>query len=1141
MALQFISGNSVSDRTGTIYRTICEQSCSHPQLRYLFLVPEQATLQVQRELVRVHPRHVLGNIDVLSFGRLAYRLMEEQAGSQAMLLDDTGKSMILRRIAGKEEQGLEVFGRSLRQNGFIKELKSIISEFSAYRVTSQVLEELLPSLESRPMLQKKLRDIGRIFDAFHRELGDRYITAEDLLSVLAKLVPQSALIRGSIVIMDGFTGFTPLQYQVLEELLQYARHVVCAVTEDEAGGRDELFAMSRELKQQLTALAGAHQVSCGIRNHRYIKGQQKKAPEILHLEKQLYRYPVQPWEEKTEAVQIGRAASPGEELEFVLRKLLELIRQGYHYRDIAVIAGDLSVYERDAQSLFTQAKIPFFIDRKKELKKHPLVQLIREALSVLEEQMSYDSVMAFLRNPYVCSECAGAESGSLEPGRVDELDNYLLAGGIDRLSRWKHPWVMPYDGADEKALTRLNELRSQIYDWFAPLRQVWEAGEVTVREAMTALFSFLQQFDIPQKLKEQRQLFNSRGEYYLESEYSQVYGKILGLFDQIVELMGEERLESRVLSDILDSGFEELQVGFIPAAVDRLVVGDLMRTRLEHIKVLFVVGANDRLLPRQTERGGILTDYDREILKGEGVSLALSAREEAFHQQYYLYLLLTRPSDALYLTYSECSSDGKILRPAHLLTGVKKIFPRCEELSIRECYPGLEGLMQPSDGFLLMTAGLRRYLDGEKELWWQELYDYYMKDGGYEERLQSLREALFYGYRTEKLDSAIARKLFGEKQELSISRLEKYAACAYAHFLTYGLQLRQRKQFELQAADYGSLFHASISHFFELLEKRGLDWRKLEAEQRNSLVEESAARAMEEYRTAVFDSSARNQFMAGRICRLTDRTLWALGYQWEQGDYEKTWHEMDFGRAAGNSVVLSVAEGLALSLQGRIDRVDFAVGGDRIYVKVIDYKSGGTKLDLGKVYYGLQLQLVLYLEAALSMTAKKYPGLEMIPAGIYYYNMKDPMVEGFGLSDEEIAEKQLKELKMNGLTSTEGDSLRLIDRDGGKVVAGLEYKKDGTLSSRALAGSGEEMRRLCRYGRKKAVRLAQELYSGNIDVRPYEYKKQKPCTYCEYQAVCGFDIKTEGCSYRRLSQLDKDEVWKLLREEEKQDQEENHG
>ena len=1139
MSLQFVSGNAVSDRTAVIYEVVCKDACQHPKKNYLFIVPEQATLQVQRELSAIHPDHVLGNIDVLSFGRLAHKLISEQTGKNTVILDDTGKSMILRRIAGRQRDNLEVFARNLNQSGFIQELKSVISEFSAYRVTKNVLEEILPSLEERPALQKKLKDIEKIYTEFYKELGEEYLTAEEMLEVLARLVPDSEKIKNSTVILDGFTGFTPLQYQVLGEILQYAGNVICAVTEDEDGERKELFAMSCDMKKKLIELAKQKNVTYKESLNSYIHRKRHVSRELEHLERQLYRVPSKKWAGGNEDIHLIIAENPLKELEYVQKKLLELIREGYAYRDIAIVTGDLDIYQDEIKRLFDRTGIPYFIDKKKSLKNHPLIQFIKKTLAVLEEHMSYDSIMAFLRNPYVVyeeSDEAWNESGILCDD-LDRLDNYLLAGGIRSFSRWKKTWELPYDNTDGAELEKINGLRQTICEWFEPLRKTWNDKNTTVREAMTQLFFFMQKFKIDEKLSMQRKRFHDENEAYLESEYEQVYPKLLALFDQIVELMGDEILEVKVLSDILDSGFEELQVGFIPAAVDRLVVGDLMRTRLNHIKVLFVIGANDKILPKPSQKGGILSDYDREVLKQEGMELSMPAREEVFCQQYYLYLLLTKPSKELYISFCETSADGKALRASHLVSVVDRIFAKCKIEKSEEVYTGINSLMQKDDGFLLLVNAIRNYLDGSNETWWHELYSYYIEERQYDDRLKNMLDGLFYGYKTERLDKELARKLFGRGNEITISRLEKYMSCAYAHFLTYGLGLRERNQFELKAADYGNLFHASISYFFTLLEARHMNWREINSEQRNALVFESVSKAMEEYQTSAFDGSERNKAMAKRIQRMTDRTLWALGYQWEQGGYEQIQHELDFGKNAGNALTLSIEKGLELSLKGRIDRIDYAKDDGSIYVKVIDYKSGGTRFDLAKVYYGLQLQLILYLEAAMDYTARNNPSKEIIPAGVYYYNLKDPIIAGFGLTKEEIEEKQQKELRMNGLTSTEKASLSLIDAQGGKVVAGLEYKKDGSLSSRACVADAKRMHALGKYARKKALELARDIYGGNIDVNPYEHKKRTACEYCEFASICRFDLQTEGCSYKRLSAIDDDTVWERIVEKSGQGEE----
>lgn len=1133
MALQFISGTDVSERTGILYDTICRKARSDLKQRYIFIVPEQQTLQVQRGLIAAHPDHVLGNIDVLSFARLAYRVLSEQRTPETVLLDDTGKSMILRRLAGKRKDSFELFGRNISQNGFISELKSVISELSAYRVSTDMLESVLSELEGRPALKKKIKDICLIYDAFRQELGDRYSTAEELMSLLAKNIPNSELVKDSIIILDGFTGFTPLQYLVLEQLMLRARHVVCVLTEDEDARKGELFAMSRQLRAKLAGLAKAHGILCDKKYDKYIgMPESKSSDELVRLKTELFAYPVRPCGEKPKSVHIYRAENSRKELEFVLKRTLELVREGYCYRDLAVVAGDLEGCRAEAERIFSKAGIPFFIDMKKSLAANPLVRLITETLTVVEENMSYDAVMAFLKNPCIrrarLRGCTGeADEPMWTEEILDTLDNYLLAGGIGGYRRWEEQWIFSYDTASEEQLSALNELRKTIYGWFFELKKSL-TGDHTVREAVTSLFLFLKDFKVYETAVELSEEFKASGEFYLESEYSQAYGKVVKLLEQTVELMGEMKLSIKELREILETGLQELKVGFIPATVDRLVIGDPVRTRLDNIKILFIIGANDGKLPVEKPRSGIITDYDRELLKRSGLELAPTAREDAFNSQYYMYLLLTKPTSALYISYSEFTDDAKPLRPSHIISMLKRVFPGAKSQDSGECYPGMASLTDRREGFSLLARSLRGVIDGDSKPNWRELYDYYYNDDEFAERLSMVRDALFYSCRIEKLDSDTAKRLFGNRSEISISRLEKYAGCAYAHFLTYGLRLKERKLFELQATDYGTLFHAAVSNFFSILEKKGIDWRSVTPEQRNLFVEQSVKEALDAYKTTIFDSSARNKSMADRIKRMTDRTLWALSYQWDCGEYSTTKHETGFGDIKGEAVQLELRDGMRLILNGRIDRIDTVSKNGCVYVKVIDYKTGATKLDISKVYYGLQLQLILYMAAALSREKNKAGGdeaLKIVPAGVYYYNMKDPIVDGFNLDKEERERRQLKELRMNGLTNSDAASMRLIDTEGGRVVTGLEYKKDGEVSSRATVGSTKQLEALCRYGKRKALWLAQSIFDGEIRPEPYEYAKQSPCDYCEFNAVCGFDLQTDGCNVRRLARVSRETVW----------------
>jgi len=1125
MSVIISRANGISNQAECLHQAVFNDAARHPERHYLYLVPEQATLQVERELVGAHPAHVIGNIQVVSFTSLAYDVLDELEIPLTHMLDDVGKSMILRRISEELKKELPAFGRNLSKQGFIEELKSAVNELAMSGVRADHMEQILQSIGGHAMLQRKMEDIYHLYREFSKQLGEKYMTAEELLWVLTKHVSESARLKESRIILYGFNSFKQYQYQVLEELIAHCEGMIVAVT---SGGNDpELFGMAQGTVKMLCGLAQKRGVACKEWQPRALR-ELPAAPEIRHLERQLFRYPLKVWSDEPKHLKLVSAKNPSEEIAYVLREMMRLVREeGYRYSDMAVITGDLSVYGSTVTAAFEKAKVPYFLDEKRKLENNPLAELLEQLLDVLEENMSYGSVMALLRNPLY----------PIEQEKVDILDNYLVASGIEGKKRWNELWQWPYGNASSERLNEINAIRTEICERLMGLQEIWQGSRteesgrarvLNVQDGVEALVHFLQEIGAEQQLEAWMEQFGEQEDYIRQSEYRQAFQKVLDLFDQIVELMGEDELKPQLLIDTLHSGFEGLKVGFIPVTFDRVVVGDIARTRISRIKALFLIGANDKVLPKENPQGGILNDYDRETLKEAGMALLPTAKEEAFFQQEYLYLMVTKPSEKLIVSYSESSREGKELRPAYLAAALKRLFPKLEVQKAEQCFEGLNRIVQKEDGFELLISGLRAYLDGEDSDWWRPLYHYYMKHEEYAGRLASVKDGLFYSYQTEKLDEKIAKCLFEAGKQNHVTRIEQYASCAYAHFLTYGLQLKPRKEHELKAADYGTVFHQAISGFFKRLKAERLDWRNLEASERTRLAAESVKDAMQLYGSPVFESSARNQYAANRITRMTDRTLWALGEQWKEGGYQETFHEFVFSEAHGNAIHLPLKDGLTLALQGRIDRIDIGEKDDCVYVKVIDYKSGQTQFDLGRVYHGLQLQLLLYLEAVMDMEKKRFPDKKVVPAGIYYYNMKDPLVSAMGESQDTVDGMKLKELRMNGLTNSDMTAVSMIDPEGGNVVKGLEKKKDGSLKATAMTATGSQFAFLQQYVKEKTKKLAGDMYAGEISANPCEYAGTASCEYCDYQSICSFELRTEGCAYRRLPKLKKEQIWEEI-------------
>lgn len=1150
MALQLIYGTSVSKKSEYIYRQMIALSMEHPKQNFIILVPEQATLQIQKELLLLHPSHALTNVDVLSFRRLAYRVFDELHQKELNILDDTGKTMILRKVAAQKKEELSTFSSNLSKIGFIEQLKSMVSEFYQYRVEEKKLEEVLLQLDRMPLLKMKMQNIHTVYQAFQESLTNDYITAEELLSVLCRVAGQSKYLQSSTIVLDGFTGFTPIQYQLLQVLMATARHIACVVTVGEEiyppgegkkgmarwGSSKEdcgLFHMSYQLTERLKALA--EQISCPCKDtyHIFVRQEERRPGMLTFLERQLFRYPMETWKKScSDEISIYQAKNPSEEVTLLIGEVLRLVREnGYEYRDIGVIVGDTAIYEPAVTHQMERAGIPYFIDQKKNLIGNPLVELIRSLLAVITQSFSYDSMFAWLKNPL----------SGIKREDVDILENYVIALGISGKNRWQSPWNRTYPGFVKEHLNKINQIRENAvkpFQYFYLFINGEEQGKkrptkLSVRQWTEALWRFLDSVHAEESLLSMADEFARNHLFHLQKEYEQAYKKVMELFDQFVSLMGEEELNLEEFTQILEAGFSDIQVGLIPPAVDQLMIGDLMRSRMGKIKALFLLGVNDGVLPQKAAEGGLLTDQEREVLKSFSLELAPTSREESFTQKYYLYRMVTRPSQKLYLTYSSTDNQGKAIRPSYLIGLIRRMYPQLSIKVYDRFSMGLSGIGKPENSMDLLAYGMSQTRDGADVGWWRELYRWYVQNPQYADRIRGVREGLFYGYHQEELTRKAARKLFGEKPLNSVTRLERFAACAYAHYLIYGLSLMPRVQYRLEAVDYGNIFHKSIEMFFHTMEEEKKEWTNLSVEERVEYVEKSVKKVTEDYGNTIFESSARNQYLVTRLQKMTDRTIWALAKQWQMGGFTDSYSEVDFTPTDHlESMELTLAEGLTMALQGRIDRIDVAEMENNVYVKVIDYKSGNTEFDLTKIYHGLQLQLIIYLEAALALSQRRHPEKQIIPAGIYYYNIKDPIVETENEEEEEAGKAILKELRMNGLTNRDPQALLLLDHTGKKrseVIKNLETKSDGNLSSRSMAADHGQIRSLCQFGSNKVKALGQEMMQGKIQVNPYSYQSRTPCDYCEFHSVCGFDPRVEGYHYRRLQILEPDRMWEVIK------------
>lgn len=1128
MSLQFILGNSGSGKSRFLYNTVIQESMERPKENFLVIVPEQFTLETQKNLVQLHPRKGILNIDVLSFQRLALRVLEDTGVDRRKILEETGKNLVIRRATLEHKKELTLLGGSIHKTGYIKQVKSMISELAQYNVEPKDMESILEGLKEYPKLYYKWKDIGILYEAFRKRMAEDYVTAEEILEVLAEHVEESELLKDCTIAVDGFTGFTPIQLKLLRKLLLAAKKIMVTVTVDpreewgKTGKIHELFYMSKKTIHALSRLCEETRVELLEPVILGRKGVPRfwNRPGLAYLERRLFRsgeaYRGEgPFTGTQEEISIHTAVNPREEIHFAAREILRLIREGScTWGEIGLISGDMETYAREVRRVFPKYGIPFFIDETRRVLLNPFLEFVKAAMEMLIRDFSYEAVFRFLRTGL----------WDFPPETVDFVENYVLAAGIRGYSGWRKEWEQETRTFRGEKLSELNEFRQSFMEKIEPFAEGMRGSGLTVRERTTGLYEFMVREGLQEKLWKMERLFEERGDTELAKEYHQIYGAVISLLDKMVEFLGDEPMSLKDYKEILEAGFDDSKVGLIPPSSDEILVGDMERTRLKNIKVLIFLGLNEGVVPSQGKGTGILSEKEREFLEQQGITLAPGERESSFTERFYLYLHLTKPSQKLFLTLAKSDMEGKAMRPSYVVGRIQRMFPALKVTDEAEDRSFKKRVWTPETGIPCVCEGLLSMKEGNLSAEFKELYLWYMQNPSYKDRLRRLLEASFGTRASSNIGREAARALYGAVLTNSVSRLETFASCAYAHFLQYGLQLSERETLEFAPVDMGNLFHRALELFSRKIETSPYTWFDIPDGEAEQLVLEAVEEAAESSKNPGLKKDKRSAYALNRIRRIMRRTIWALLIQIRSGLFKPGNFEVSFSAVENlEAVNLSLPEDGKMRLKGRIDRIDFCEKEEEVYVKVVDYKSGNTRFDLTALYYGLQLQLAVYLNAALELEQRVYPDKRIIPAGIFYYHVEDPLLELSGEEEpEQIQEQLLKELKMNGIVNSREDIIRSMDQflKGASSVIPVSVNKDGSLGKASRTMNTGQFAAMSAYVNKKMRELGGEIMKGRTERLPYERKNRTACDYCAFRSVCGLDLKDKDTKFRRLEDMD---------------------
>lgn len=1124
MALRFLIGTAGNGKTYECIQEIVAKQRTHKG-RQILLVPEQFTSQAERDLTIATGQSAILSAEVLSFGRLAYQIFSKSGLRHTATLDDIGKQMALQKILLTHAEEITYFRNVMDKNGFVDQLAMSISEFFQYQITPDTLLQLAQNQELPHSAQEKCKEMALLYQAYLDFLQSDRLSDDETLSLLAQRLSQTKdLFYDTEIWIDGFYGFTPQEYDVIAQLICICKQVHVTLPMD----RKSYFARSLPpyapfLEPHLTKChleELAQQAGILIDTPMFFSENHRAQTEALRFLEQNYLYAYYKKSPHTDGLHIISCPTRQEEITFAAGKILELVRKNnLRFREIAIVTNALSSYENSLRGILSEYQIPYFIDTRQDISSHPLLTLVRALLDCVVYDFRYEAICSYLKSGLT----------PIPQEDIDILENYILAYGIKGYKWRQESWSYGFQAGQEDEQAYINTLRQQVMVPFAPWLKRKRKKTYPLQELAGDLIQQLDTLQVAERLSD---LAEQTAEPAKAEEHRQIWQSFVQLLQTAVDILGETPVTLSEFSKILQAGLEKSSIGIIPPTADCLVVGDIERSRLPEICVLFVLGVNEGILPAPAQTQGIFSETEREAIQQNGITLAPDGKRKLFEEQFLIYRGLSKPSEALYLTYANGDMEGKGMFPSALIERICRMFPNLQ-IQTSDSLP--LDMLSPATCFHHLGAFMQNYDSDTSDFapYWQDIYSFFASSPQWQERLALLRNGFLPHIYNNRLAPEIAKSLYGNNILSSISRLERFAACPFAYFAEYGLKAKPRQIYQLHTPDLGILFHEVLEIFCTQLEQDGIHWQDLTKEETEKRIDLAVDLAAPKIGNEILLDSAANRYLIRRLKRIAKRAGWALVRHIQSGSFIPKGYEIGFGpQEALPPIILSMADGSKLILRGKIDRVDILDANGVEYVKIIDYKSGNTSFRLQDIYYGLQLQLLLYLDAFL----KENPNAETCPGGAFYFHIADPSISvSSEISDDELEELLYQKMQMSGLVLDDPTVIKAMDHifidektddiaHAASSIIPLSFTKQGRPSASSLLASKEEYRKLMDFTAKRAATIGENMKYGTIQPAPFRKGDTTPCQYCVFSSICRYDYENQP-HYRDLKKIRLEDFW----------------
>ena len=1143
MSIRFVLGRGGSGKSTCVLNEIKKRVQDNETSPVILLVPEQYTFEMEKRMSKLflgEEKDKYLRARVLSFKTMSNLVFSHVGGLTDVNINSSGKAMMTYKAIESVSSELNIFTKSAAQSGFVSSISDIIGELKQYNVSPDVLEAISADVDNET-LSLKLKDLSKIYKAFEDKLHENYVDSQDMLNSLASKLEEDDYFKDAYIYIDEYTGFTPNQYRVLKSLFHKAKEVCITLTVDDPHkitySKSDAFSRTKFTYQKLIKLCNEEGVKLlqNVNLNTQTPYRFRDNTELTHLEKYYHAYPYKTYDEETKHIQIKEFNNLYSEVEEIAKEIVALVRdKKVRYKDITIATRDLNKYDFLVHSIFNEYEIPNFIDKKREAKSNPIIVLIISALEMKNRRYSYETMFRYLKSGLI----------GISNDEISLLENYVLANGIKGKKWFEETWEYPMNHnlsvpETEYEITqreRVNEIRNKVLKPIIKLQDKLK-GKNKVSDICKYTYEFLLDIDMPNTIQNKIYNFRDKGELDIANQYSQVWDIVVDILDQMVEIMDGDSISLDKFIKLISLGFDEYELGLVPPSIDQVLVSSVDRMKNSDTKYLYLIGTTDGTFPLIAKDSGLLNDNDRNDLGKKGVEVDIDSKTKTFEEQFLVYKALTSTSKNLIVTYPISDHEGKTIRPSVIISRLKKIFPNINnksylvELEAKTDKDVLNKITTKAPTFNELINEIKEIDDG-KEIndIWLDVYRYYAIDEEYSNIARKVIGGLSYTNQVQKVEDEKIRKLY-ENKSLSISRLESYARCPFAYFIQYGLKAKERKEYSFTAPDLGNFVHTILDIFSKEMVTDNLNWRDID----DNYIIEKVSRIVEELVGKIpgyiLDSSERYKYLAYRLKKMLITAVSIISDQIKKGSFEPSGYEVNFGQNGKYPPIkIVLKDGEEINLRGQIDRIDEFENEEGKYIRIVDYKSSDKNISLTEVYHGLQLQLLVYLDAILESSNA------LNPAAILYSKIDDPIAKfDENKEDEEIREKILKDLKMQGLLIKNPNIIKEMDKalDQGEKATSLiipaSVNKDGTLAKNTKGVSPDEFNVIRKYVKTTINNICQDMLDGDISIQPYKNKDKNACTFCDFSAICQFDSSLKNNNYNIINKKSDEEVIDLMR------------